>query len=134
MTEVDFLAVTLRVPARPDTVFLYFTEPDRHTQWMGSRAVLDPVPGGIYRVQMHDGVKAMGEFVDVDPPHRIAFTWWTKGSAAAPGHTRVVVTFEPAGGGTQLALRHYDLPDEERALLREMWHEALRRLAVRARG
>jgi uncharacterized protein YndB with AHSA1/START domain len=134
VTDVDVIEVTARITARPEAVFPYFTEPGRYSQWMGKSAILDSVPGGIYRVRMSDGVEAIGEFVDVDPPHRIAFTWWTKGSAVAPGHTHVVVTFEPDGAATRVVLRHHDVPDDERPLHRERWKECLDRLAIRARG
>ena len=126
--------MTVRIAALPEVVFPYFTEPGRYSEWMGNHAILDPVPGGIYRVHVHDGANVVGEFVEVDPPHRIAFTWWTRGSAAAPGHTRVVVTLEPDGSSTRVVLRHYDLPDDERALHRDLWKECLDRLVVHARG
>jgi uncharacterized protein YndB with AHSA1/START domain len=135
MTDVDVIEVTVRITARPEDVFLYFTEPGRYAQWMGESAILDCVPGGIYRVRMSDGVEAIGEFVDVDPPHRIAFTWWTKGSAVAPGHTHVVVTFEPDGAATRVVLRHHDVPEDERPLHWARWKESLNRLALQtARG
>jgi hypothetical protein len=91
----------------------------------GQSRHLGSVPGGIYRVHLHDGANVVGEFVEVDSPHRIAFTWWTRGSAAAPGHTRVVVTLEPDGSSTRVVLRHYDLPDDERALHRDLWKEGM---------
>jgi len=45
---------------------------------MGDPVVLEPVPGGAFRVGMRDGVEAVGQFVEIDPPHRVVFTWgWT---------------------------------------------------------
>jgi hypothetical protein len=38
----------VRIAARPDTVFPYFTDPALMTQWMGVRATLDPRPGGAF--------------------------------------------------------------------------------------
>ncbi len=58
MTEPDVLEVSVFIAARPETVFPYFTDPGRYRQWMGSVVTLDPVPGGIYRVGMRDGVEA----------------------------------------------------------------------------
>ena len=98
MTEPGLVEVTVHIAARPETVFTYFTDPVRYVQWMGSRATLEPVPGGVYRVGMRDGVQAAGEFVEVDPPHRLVFTWgWTHDHAVAPGSTRVVVTLGRGG-------------------------------------
>jgi uncharacterized protein YndB with AHSA1/START domain len=136
MTEPDALEVSLHVAAQPETVFSYFTDPARYAQWMGDAAVLDPAPGGVYRVSMRDGVQATGEFLEVEPPHRLVFTWgWTHDPAVAPGSTRVVVTFHEEDGGTRVVLRHYDLPtDEQRDHHEDGWNLYLKRLAVRVAG
>jgi uncharacterized protein YndB with AHSA1/START domain len=42
---------------------------------MGSKGTFDPRPGGIYRLEMNEGWIALGEFVEVDPPRRVVFTW-----------------------------------------------------------
>jgi uncharacterized protein YndB with AHSA1/START domain len=130
------LEVSVHIAARPETVFPYFTDPERYVQWMGTSATLEAVPGGVYRVGMRDGVEAVGEFVEVVPPHRVVFTWgWTDQFAVAPGSTRVVVTFAEEGGGTRVVLRHYDLPTEElRAHHRSGWETYLPRLAARVTG
>jgi uncharacterized protein YndB with AHSA1/START domain len=136
MTEPDVVEVSMYVAAQPQTVFSYFTDPARYVQWMGGTATLDPAPGGIYRVSMRDGVRAAGEFIEVDPPHRLVFTWgWTHDLAVAPGSTRVVVTLHEEDGGTRIVLRHYGLPtDEQREHHRSGWNLYLERLAVRVTG
>jgi uncharacterized protein YndB with AHSA1/START domain len=136
VTDGDVLEVTIHIGAKPETVFPYFTDPDRYARWMGNSARLDAVPGGIYRVRMRDGIEAAGEFVEIDPPRRIVFTWgWTTGYAVAPGSTLVVVTLDAEEGGTRVVLRHYDLPDDElRALHRKGWEMYLDRLRVRVLG
>jgi len=136
MTDPGVLEVTVHIAARPETVFPYFTDPARYIRWMGSRATLDPVPGGSYRVGMRDGVEAVGEFLEVDPPHRLVFTWgWTHDHAVAPGSTRVVVTLEEEHGGTRVVLHHHGLPTEEQHdHHRKGWEMYLDRLGVRLRG
>ncbi len=75
------------------------------------RAQLDPRPGGIYRVTMDAANIARGEYVELDPPHRVVFTWGWEGNAAIPpGTTTVEVTLRPDGDGTIVALRHTGLP------------------------
>jgi uncharacterized protein YndB with AHSA1/START domain len=102
VTGAEVLEVTVHIAATPDTVFPYFIDPDRYVQWMGDRAMLNAVPGGVFRVRMRDGVEAAGVFVEVDAPRRVVFTWgWTHGVAVAPGSTRVVVTLEAENGGTR---------------------------------
>lgn len=115
MTEPNVLEVSVHIAAAPTTVFPYFTDPARYVQWMGSAADLQPVPGGTFRVKMRDGVEATGEFLEIDPPRKVVFTWgWPHEQSVPPGSTRVVVTFAPEGDGTRVVLRHYGLPDGER--------------------
>ena len=136
MTEPDVVEVSIHVAAQPETVFSYFTDPARYVQWMGDAATLDPAPGGTYRVSMRGGVQAAGEFLEVEPPHRLVFTWgWTDDLAVGPGSTRVVVTFHEEDGGTRVVLRHYDLPtDEQRDHHLAGWNLYLQRLTVRVAG
>ena len=51
----------IRIAAAPETVFGFFTDPDRMIRWKGSEAVLEPRPGGIYRVAIRDDHVALGE-------------------------------------------------------------------------
>lgn len=136
MTDGNPIEVTVFIAAQPDTVFPYFTDPARYVQWMGVEATLEPTPGGRYRVRMRDGVEAAGEFVEVDPPRRLAFTWgWTQDDAVPAGTTRVVVTLAEQDGGTLVVLRHYDLPDDgQRDHHRNGWQTYLSRLAHRVLG
>jgi uncharacterized protein YndB with AHSA1/START domain len=136
MTDDGAVEVSVHIAAQPATVFPYFTDPGRYVQWMGTDATLEPVPGGSYRVRMRDGVEAAGEFVEVDPPHRLVFTWgWTRDPAVLPGSTRVVVTLQAENGGTRVVLRHHDLPDDgQRDHHRKGWELYLGRLGIRALG
>ena len=130
------LEVTVHISARPETVFPYFTDPARYARWMGGYAILEPVPGGTYRIGMRGGIEATGRFVEIDPPRRVVFTGgWTHEHAVAPGSTRVVVTFDEEHGGTRVVLRHYELPsDEQRDQHGLGWRMYLDRLATAARG
>jgi uncharacterized protein YndB with AHSA1/START domain len=152
MTEIAPVDVTMHLAPPPEDVFRFFTDPARYVQWMGSEAELDPVPGGVYRVRMPDGFEAAGQFLQVDRPYLVVFSWGfaddeaaarTKheggeagGAGAMPaGSTRVTVTLEGEDGGTRLSLRHDNLPSDS---LREghdiAWNTYLPRLAVRAAG
>jgi uncharacterized protein YndB with AHSA1/START domain len=136
MTEGDIIEVSIHVSAQPEIVFPYFTDPRRYVQWMGRDATLEAVPGGCYRVHIRDGIEAVGEFVEVDPPHRLVFTWgWTHDHEVPAGATRVVITLQAENGGTRVILRHYDLPDAgQRDHHRKGWKFYLDRLSARIRG
>ena len=132
----DVPEVSVHIAATPETVFPYFTDPDRYVLWMGTRAELEPRPGGIYRVTMSDGVQASGEFLEVDPPRRLVFSWgWNHDHAVAPGSTRVEVTLAEEDGGTRVVLRHCGLPDTEQdAHHRKGWELYLGRLSLASTG
>ena len=135
MTDPEVLEISLHIAADPETVFPYFTDPDRYGQWMGALAFLDPVPGGQYRVWLRNGVEALGQFLEIDPPKRVVFTWgWTDEHAVAPGSTRVEITIAAEAGGSRVVLRHHDLPDGAAGQHRQGWNLYLNRLAVTAAG
>src|SRR5689334_15173191 len=67
---------TVRIEAPPEMVFDFLTDPDRMPQWMGFGAELDPRPGGVFRCEVvRRALTACGEFVAVERPHRVVFTW-----------------------------------------------------------
>jgi uncharacterized protein YndB with AHSA1/START domain len=111
----------LRIAAPPEVVFPYFTDPSRMVEWMGVAALLDPRPGGTFRVE-HDDHVVVGEYVEVEPPHRVVFTW--------PHGSRVEVTLAPDGDGTRLTLLHHDLPEAMREIHARGWAHFLGRLAA----
>jgi uncharacterized protein YndB with AHSA1/START domain len=99
-------------------------------------ATLEPEPGGAYRVFMRDGVETVGEFVEVDPPRRLVFTWgWAQDADVPPGSTRVEVIFADEDDGTRVVLRHHGLPSEHQRSHHEAgWRIYLSRLVMRATG
>ena len=40
----------IMIDATPDTIWPFLTEADRHVEWEGTKAEIDPRPGGVYRV------------------------------------------------------------------------------------
>lgn len=131
----------VRIAARPETVFEFFTDPEKQLLWMGRRAELDARPGGIYRVEINDKATASGEFVEIDAPTRVVFTFGWEGQEAdggehgvPPGSSRVEIRLEPEGDGTLVRLRHYDLPEQARAMHGQGWETYLTRLETAATG
>jgi uncharacterized protein YndB with AHSA1/START domain len=87
--------VTTHIAAPPEVVWPYLTEPARYALWMGTEVTLSPIPGGLYRVHMREGIEARGEFVELDPPHRLVFTWgWQDHPVVPPGSTTVEITLQ----------------------------------------
>jgi uncharacterized protein YndB with AHSA1/START domain len=133
----------VHIDASPETVFTFFTEPDKLTRWLASEATLDPRPGGINH-QTHPGdtenprgpYYMRGEFVEVAFPSRVVFTWGFENAdvGVEPGQSTVEVTLAPDGDGTRLRLVHRNLPEPERAPHDGGWEEMLSRLAIAATG
>ena len=128
----------MAIAATPETIWEFLVDSEKATRWMGQSASLDPRPGGEYRVEVLSGNVALGEFVEVDPPHRLVWTWgWSDESQSPvpPGSTRIEVELEPDGDGTLLRFMHSGLPDAEAtAKHAHGWDHYLERLATVARG
>jgi uncharacterized protein YndB with AHSA1/START domain len=145
----------VRVAARPETVFAYFTDPVRLVRWMGVDATLDPRPGGVCRIAFEPSQGAIallggggepverspravmsGEFVVIEPHRRIVFTWgWEEGLLdVAPGSTEVEVSFTPIGDETLVKVAHRRLAPAGVAFHRAGWEHYLGRLAMVAAG
>jgi uncharacterized protein YndB with AHSA1/START domain len=111
VTDIETRVVeqTLRIAARPETVWRYWTDPQLMADWWGA-ARLDPQPGGTYVVEMEGGPVMRGEFIELVPYERIVFSFgWepTEGAPPiAPGSTRVEVSLVAHEGDTILTLRH----------------------------
>src|SRR5438093_7769328 len=92
----------VRVAASPDSVFAYFTDPAKMVQWMGTEATLDPRPGGVCRINPSGQGAVLGQFVEVDPPRRVVFTWGWESEmfATPPQSTLVEVSLMLDGEGT----------------------------------
>ncbi|HEY1595046.1 MAG TPA: SRPBCC domain-containing protein [Thermoleophilaceae bacterium] len=126
----------IRIDAAPETIFEFLVEPDKMPLWMGRKAELEPRAGGVYRVDINGEYIANGEFVEVDPPRRVVFTWgWEgDGTAVPPGTSTVEITLAPEGDSTLVRLVHTDLPEAEREPHRHGWDLYMERLALIAVG
>jgi len=107
------VTASVRIAAPPEVVFPYFTDPALAVKWIADAAYLDPRPGGTFSVNVR-GNPALGEFVVVEPPHRVIFTWGIEGRGdLPPGSSTVEVVLQPDGGETVVTLTHRDLPTED---------------------
>jgi uncharacterized protein YndB with AHSA1/START domain len=139
-TETTFVERTISIDASPETVWEFFVDPDKLTRWKGMHATLEPQPGGVYRCEVIPGHIALGEYVELDPPHRLVFTWgWEQSgdntNAIAPGSSTIEVELTPEGDGTKLHFVHRDLPSPAAAESHAQgWDHYLPRLSIVAAG
>lgn len=99
--------------------------------WETAQADVDPRVGGTIRVVMRDPSKdtdygGAGTYTEVDPPHRLAFTWtWDNDTR----QTLIELDFDEADGITTVHFTHTGLrDDEERRSHDNGWHKILDRL------
>jgi uncharacterized protein YndB with AHSA1/START domain len=137
-TNSNVVEQTVRISARPETVWRYWTDPQRMCDWWGSAAELDPRPGGVCRVEMAGGPIMRGTYLELVPHERLVFSFgWepTDGAPAiAPGETRVEVTLIADGVDTVMTLRHTGIPDAFAELHALGWSRQLPLLVEAASG
>src|ERR1700758_5508552 len=82
-----------QIAAPPATVFAFLTDPQKILSWMGAEADTDAHPGGLYLVKDvagRPGRTARGEFREVVPVHRLAYSFgWDDDENVPPGSSLV---------------------------------------------
>jgi uncharacterized protein YndB with AHSA1/START domain len=128
VTVPGVLTATVRIGAPPADVFPYFVDPALMIQWIGEWADLHPEPGGRFALDF-SRTPVRGEYVAVEPPRRVVFTWGVAGNdLLPPGSTTVEVVLTADGSDTVVQLFHHDLPAGEHGRHLEGWTTMLGRL------
>jgi uncharacterized protein YndB with AHSA1/START domain len=141
MPSAEPIVKEIEIAASPEVVFEFFTDPEKITSWLAREAVLDPRPGGVCH-QVHEGRPGLGqfhmrgEFLEVDHPKRVVFTWGFDEASIgiAPGGSTVEVTFSPIATGTKVVLVHSGLPEPEVEEHSAGWTAMLERLRSAVTG
>lgn len=121
MTGVTTIEHVVDIDAAPSTVFRMWTTADGLCTWWATAATADARPGGVLRVDIDGEHVMVGEYVELDEPHLVRFTFGWEGGDLAPGSTDVEVRIAAHGDGTRLTLRHAGLPVEFAASHSEGW-------------
>ena len=112
--ETSTVEQTVRINARPETVWKYWTDSQRMCDWWGAVAELDARPGGVCRIEMDGGPVMIGEYLELVPYERLVFSFGWKPTEGAPdippGTSQVEVILTDDAGGTLLTLRHTGIP------------------------
>jgi len=111
-----------------DRVFDAWTQPELLAQWFGpegfmvSKSELDLTVGGKYIIEIispdNNTIKHFGEYVEVDRPNSLIFTWildnqQCQGSQQQRVDTLVTLAFKSINDETELTLTHEKLPSKE---------------------
>ena len=124
------------IDATPETIWPFLTETDKHLEWLGTVAEIDPRPGGTYRVLVGGAHQSAGEYLEVVPREKVVFTfgWDEKGHPIPPASTTVEISLHPEGDKTRVRLVHRGLPADAVDDHTGGWDRYLDRLATVATG
>jgi uncharacterized protein YndB with AHSA1/START domain len=135
METTDRVHQETLIDADAATIFAYLTDADRLVRWMGVSATLEPHPGGLYLVDIGTARVVRGEFKEVVPVSRLAYSFgWDRSDELPPGSSLVEIDLIPQGNGTLVRMTHSGLPSELVPAHVEGWRHYHRRLAIAATG
>lgn len=127
VTAVENLVVSRVFAAPIQRVYEAWTQAEVLAQWFGPEgfkvveAECDVAVGGRYEmlIQSPDNntIKHFGEYVEINAPERLVFTWVLEdqacqGSQDQHATTLVTLDFKTVDNGTSLTLTHEKLPDQ----------------------
>lgn len=131
--QTGALVVERVLPASPDEVFDAWTTPAQMAAWMSpvgaAEAEVDLRVGGSFRVVMVEArLEHTGEYLEIDRPRRLVFTWVSPFTGAEP--SVVTVELRPHDDGTCVVLTHEGLPEDVVDGHRDGWGAMIERLTV----
>ncbi len=98
------------IDARPDVVYGLWTTSEGLAAWWGDPATVVAKVGGDVRVQVDPDHVMVGEYLALDAPHRVSFSFGWEDGEPPPGATTVEVSIEPTSTGSRVTVRHSGLP------------------------
>ena len=127
------LTKSIWIDAPPEVVFPYLTESDKMAKWCGVSAELDPVPQGIYRLDMGGAGVMEGRFIRVEPVTFVSFEVDPPAGTEAPT-SLIEISISPEVGGSRVEIRQYGLEAPFDLMASRGWDHHAARLSVVAEG
>ncbi|MCV7345112.1 SRPBCC family protein [Mycolicibacterium rhodesiae] len=141
MTDTVTVVVSRVMPAPPAVVFDEWLDPEALQEWMCPNPVrvvevtIEPRVGGTVRFDVDDsgtGVLISGQFLTIDRPRLLRFTWSNSNWEDPSQASIVAVTFEPVGvGETLMSIEHSLLPTSEFESFHSGWIDTFAQLDAR---
>lgn len=120
------LTVEKFVQAPPAQVYRAFTNGTALREWLCDVASIAARPAGRMYLYWNGDFYSSGEYLQLEPNSKVAFTWFGRGDPAA---TRVVISLAEKDGGTQLTLAHTVQDEKSIAGFQSEWGTSLNNLA-----
>ena len=130
------LVVRRRIGVPREQVFQAWLDSESLAQWMRpidsthATVTVDPRVGGGFHIVMHGpthgAVEHHGEYLAIEPPSLLSFTWISRNTDHKP--TVVTVEFLERDAGTEVVLTHRRLPAEQIEGHRQGWTDIVRLL------
>ncbi|QEN12376.1 SRPBCC family protein [Mycolicibacterium sp. ELW1] len=141
MSETVTVVVSRVMPAPPAVVFDEWLDPEALQEWMCPNPVrvvevrVEARVGGTVRFDVDDSgtrVLISGQFLTIERPHLLRFTW-SNSNWEDPSQVSIVnVTFEPVGvDETLMSIEHTLLPTSEFESFHSGWIDTFAQLADR---
>ncbi len=102
----------------PEALYEAWLDAEGHAAITGARATSDGRAGGAFTAW---GDYIEGTHLELSPHHRIVQTWRTTDFPAGAAHSKLIVLFEKAPGGTLVTFVHTDIPEGQGASYEEGW-------------
>ena len=139
MNETHDLVVTRTFDAPRERVWRAWSDPDEVMKWWGPQGFtvaslrFEPRVGERYRIEMvppdGDPFHLTGEFREVEPPARLAFTFSYENPDPDDVENLVTLSFRGMGESTEVAFAQGPFKTEaRRALHRDGWGDSFDRL------
>ena len=133
------LRLTRVLGAPRERIFRMLTEPAELARWWGPHGFttpeieLDLRVGGVYRFAMQppdgDLFHLTGEFLEIDPPSRLVYTFRWEEPDPDDRETVVSLSLDDIGGTTELSLSQGEFATEARVSLhRSGWTDSFEKL------
>ena len=133
----EVLVVRRFMPVPRERVFAAWLDPVSLAQWMrpgkttDATAEVDAQVGGKFRIVMVENrgkFEHTGEYLAIEPPARLSFTWISQATDLRP--TVVTIDLVARDAGTELILTHRRLPASQIESHRRGWTDIMQKLEL----
>ena len=114
----DSFEISTVLPVTAPRLYEAWLKSDTHTAMTGGKAEIDPIAGGLFSAW--DGY-ITGTTIELDPDRRIVQSWRTVEFPPEAPDSRLEIVLSEAAGGTQLTLKHSNIPAGQGASYESGW-------------